>query len=131
MATTAKNLNITTAPLVNQAPALRQAPAQANFFERVWNNYLENAEKEGDNRVLWYGKTLLVLPCGFMVPMVIAMMFLTPTFHTYYIGLLILLLFSNVVIHVAQLSGRIFVPFYHATIAIMLTIPLVTYLFTL
>jgi hypothetical protein len=130
MATTAKNLNITTAPLVNQAPALRQAPAQANFFERVWNNYLENAEKEGGNRILWYGKTLLVLPCAFMVPLVIAMMHLTTAFH-FYVGLLILLLFGNVVIHVAQLSGRIFVPFYHATIAIMLTIPLVTYLFTL
>ena len=127
MATTAKNLNLTTAPLVHQAPTT----AKANFFEHVWNSYLENAEKESGNRLVWYCKTLLVLPCAFMVPLVILMMHLTPTFHTYYIGLLILLLFSNVVIHVAQMSGRIFVPFYHTTIAVMLTIPLLTYLFTL
>lgn len=126
MATTAKNLtiNLTTTPLVNQAPAT------SNFFQRAWNNYLAYAEKEGGNRLVWYCKTLLVLPCAFMVPLVIAMMHLTPAFH-FYAGLLILLLFSNVIIHVAQMSGRIFVPLYHATIAVMLAIPLLTYLFTL
>ncbi len=99
-----------------------------NPFAKVLEHYLAYAEKQGKTRIIWYCKTLLVLPCAFMMPLALLMALLTPAFHTYYIGLLIMLLFTNVVIHVAQFSGRVFVPVYHATIAVMLLIPTITYL---
>lgn len=100
----------------------------SSFFQQQLDKYMNHADKQSQNRLVWYAKTLLVLPCGFMVPLVILMLHLTTSAHTLYIGLLILLLFMNVVAHVAQVSGRIFVPMYHVTIAIMLLIPFVTYL---
>ena len=97
-------------------------------FANAWTNYWTYAERQGQNRMFWYCVVLLALPCAFMMPTAIAMMFLVPALHTYFIGLLILLLFANVVLHVAQVPGRIFVPLFHATVATMLLIPLVTYL---
>lgn len=96
----------------------------------IKERYLQYAEQQGNNRLVWYCKALLVLPCAVMVPMAIVMMHLTPT-YAWYMGLLILLLFTNVIAHVAQVSGRIFIPIYHATITTMVLIPLVTYLLTL
>ncbi|MGH1339224.1 MAG: hypothetical protein ACRBFS_24110 [Aureispira sp.] len=124
MATTTK----TAFDVTTTAPTAAKKTVKTSFFQQRLNHYLNYAEKQNHNRLVWYAKTLLVLPCGFMVPLVIAMLHLTEHAHTFYIGLLILLLFTNVVAHVAQVSGRIFVPLYHATIAVMLIIPLVTYL---
>lgn len=125
MATTTKNalgFVTPTHPITTQ----RVRPDNT-IFQKLAASYSHYAEQQSKNRLLWYCMTLLVLPCAFMVPLEILMMHLT-TGHIFYVGLLILMLFANVVAHVAQVSGRIFVPLYHATVAIMLVIPLVTYL---
>lgn len=125
MATTTKNALDFVTPA---NPTLtRKATPDHTIFQKLAATYDSYAEQQSKNRLLWYCMTLLVLPCAFMVPLEILMMHLT-TLHIYYVGLLILLLFANVVAHVAQVSGRIFVPLYHATVVIMLVIPMVTYL---
>jgi hypothetical protein len=125
MTTTAKNaLHLAPNTLRNNTTP------PANPLLKAWNNYWAYADRQGKNRMFWYCTVLLALPCGFMMPMAILMMFIAPAVHIYFIGLLILLLFANVVMHVAQVPGRIFIPLFHATVATMTFIPFVAYLMT-
>jgi len=91
------------------------------------SRYIAFAEREEKMRIVWYFKTLLILTCGIMIPTVIAMAAVT-TNYLWFVGLSILLFYANMLLHVSGAKSRFFVPFYHTTIALMVLIPLVTYL---
>lgn len=93
-----------------------------NLLER----YMTFAERAEKMRIVWYFKTLLVLTCVIMIPAVMLMAAATPN-YLWFVGMSILLFYANVLLHVSGAKSKFFVPFYHATIAFMVLIPLITY----
>jgi len=89
--------------------------------------YADSKEKEG---VLSYMKVVILIPCVFMVFSIMAMAAITPN-YVWFVGLSILLFYANIMAHIAGAKARIFIPIYHATIAIMILIPSITFLISL
>ena len=89
--------------------------------------YADSKEKEG---VLTYLKVVILIPCVFMVFSIMAMATITPN-YIWFVGLSILLFYANIMAHIAGAKARVFIPIYHATIAIMILIPFITFLTSL
>jgi len=62
-----------------------------------------------------------------MVFSIIAMAEITPN-YVWFVGVTIMLFYANVIAHIAQTKSRFYIPLYHATIATMILIPLITFL---
>jgi len=118
--------------------------ANQNTKKRIYNNntttspsafsltelrtkYLEYAKAQESERMLWYMKSIMVIPCAIMVPSIFLMAMATSS-YVWFVGLCVILFFANLVVHIAEFSGRIFVPVYQFSIAVMFLIPVITYL---
>ena len=93
----------------------------------ILTRYREYTARNNQERVLWYMKVILAIPCVFMVLSIIAMSMVTPN-YVWFVGLNILLFFANVIAHVGQAKSTFYIPLYHATISLMILIPLIAYL---
>ncbi len=101
-----------------------------NYFTTLWTKYMDYAENQERTRIFWYMKSIMVIPCAVMVPFIFLMAMATPN-YVWFVGLCVLLFFANMVVHIAELPGRLFVPVYQVSIAVMVLIPMITYLINL
>jgi len=89
------------------------------------SRYVAYAEKQESLKILWYMKVIMAIPCVFMVISIIAMSMLISS-YVWFVGLTMVLFFTNVILHIAEVKSVIYVPVFHATIAIMTIIPIIT-----
>jgi len=94
---------------------------------KKYRAYAAAQEKLG---IYWYLKAVIVIPCCIMVPSIILMEMSTPNF-VWFIGLSMILFFSNIMVHIAEFKSTVTVPVYHLSIAIMLIIPIISYFLNL
>ncbi len=93
-------------------------------------SYLANAEKQGNEKVVWFMKVIMVIPCVLMVPSIIFMSMIT-TSYIWFVGVTMALFFLNVIAHIGEIESKIYIPLYHATILLIILLPLITYIITL
>jgi len=103
---------------------------KAKLSNPIWNRYMTFAEKQEKEKVVWYLKGIIIIPCAIMVPSIYIMAMLT-TNYVWFIGLTMVLFFANVIAHIGETKSTFYVPLYHASIAIMILIPLIKFLLTL
>jgi len=96
------------------------------FIER----YIAMTKRAEDESIVWYLKTIIAIPCVFMVLSIFAMAMITPN-YIWFVAVAILLFYANVIVHIAGAKSTVFVPLYHASIAIMAAIPAITYLLSI
>ena len=100
---------------------------QSNTKPSLLNQYLAYADRQNKAPLIWYFKTIIAIPCVVMIPAILALGMLTSN-YIWFAAVTVLLFFANVIAHIGNAKGRFFVPLYHATIAFMILIPLITYL---
>jgi len=93
-----------------------------SFLDR----YIALTERASKEAMVWYLKTIIAIPCVFMVLSIFAMAMITPN-YIWFVALTILLFYANVIVHIAGAKSKVFVPLYHVSIAIMMIIPTITY----
>jgi len=98
-----------------------------NPFKLLLNKYLEYITLHSKEQIYWYMKVIIVIPCVVMVPTISVMQVCTPHF-VWFIGLCMVFFFSNIIVHVAETTSRVYIPLYHLSITVMILIPLVTYI---
>jgi len=96
-----------------------------NPFSKLFEWYMAYADRQAKLSMLWYMKVILIIPCVIMVPAIFFMAFATPNF-VWFIGLSVLLFFSNIIAFISETESRFYIPLYHGTIAILFIIPLIT-----
>ena len=101
-----------------------------NPFKLLLNKYIASTEANNSEKVYWYMKVIIVIPCAVMVPTILLMQFLASSF-VWFIGLTMILFFANVMIHLTDLKSAVYIPLYHISIVVMFIIPLITYLISL
>jgi len=92
----------------------------------IWKRYLAYAERQDEEKILWYMKVIMFIPCVVMVISIIAMAMVTSN-YIWFVGLNMILFFTNVVVHISQIKSTTFVPLYHFTIALLTVVPIITY----
>jgi len=100
------------------------------IVKSVIDGYLDYCLAQGKEKVYWYMKAIIIIPCVIMVPSISAI-YATGVPHEYYAGLCMFLFFANILAHVAQASSRLYIPLYHLTVVLMIAIPAVTYLISI
>lgn len=98
-----------------------------NEIKSIWARYIAYAASRKNERVLWFLKSIMIIPCVVMIPAIYLMAMATPN-YIWFIGLTIILFYTNVVAHIADLKNTVYIPLYHITIAIMVLIPIIAYL---
>ena len=97
------------------------------LLKALLEKYLLFAHLQANDKIYWYMKTIIVIPCVIMVPTILFMASSTDN-YLWFIGLSMLLFVSNMIVHIAEMKSTIFVPVYHISISIMVLIPFITYL---
>jgi len=97
-----------------------------DFVER----YQRFAKQQESLKVYWYMKAIIVIPCCIMVPSIIVMHSLLPSIE-WFIGLSMIIFFSNLLVHISEQKTSLTIAVYYASIAVLLIIPLITYLISL
>lgn len=108
------------------AKTIKKVPVKNALLKR-YLAYADTKDKEG---ILPYMKVVILIPCVFMVFSIIAMAAITPN-YVWFVGLTILLFYANIGAHIAGAKARVFIPIYHATITIMILVPLIAFLISL
>jgi len=108
-------------------PKKKKAQIKSVRKPSLLNRYLAYAAGESKNYMLWYLKSILIYPTVIMTSTIFVMGMVTPNF-VWFIGLSVLLFYVNVIAHIGGAKSNLYVPLYHATTAIMILIPLITYL---
>jgi len=90
----------------------------------IYNDIIHQAD---DESIVWYIKSVIVIPCVFMVLSILAMHYITDNF-VWFVALSMFLFFANVLIHIVGLKAKYFVPLYYSTALVLFAIPLITYL---
>lgn len=96
----------------------------------LYKRYLAYTASQQKDSFYWYILSILVFPCVVMVPTIFVMEMVT-TSYVWFISLSVLLFYSNMMAHIGGAKSTLFVPLYHATVAIMVLIPFITYLVSL
>jgi len=113
---------------VNQATKTpKQTPSLSLKKWNLWDRYIAYVVSKEKDKIFWYMKVIIAFPCVYMVGSILAMSYATTNF-VWFIGLAMLLFFSNVIVHIAELKSRIFIPIYHLSILLLIIIPLITFL---
>jgi len=97
------------------------------LLKSTLDRYLAYCDRKGKEKIYWYMKAIIIIPCVIMVPSIIAF-HATGVPHEFYVGFCMLLFFSNIIAHIAELSSRYYIPLYHITLVIMISIPAITYI---
>ncbi len=93
------------------------------------SRYMDFAIAQEKEKIYWYMKAIIIIPCVIMVPTIFLMRAATEDYVTF-VGLAMALFFLNVMVHIAGAKSKIFVPVYHLSIALMILIPSISYLIT-
>jgi len=101
--------------------------ARNGLLKSILDRYIDYCAKNGNGKVYWYMKVIVIFPCVIMVPSIIAF-HATGVSHEVYAGFCMLLFFSNVIAHISELSSRYYIPLYHISLAVMIFFPTITYL---
>jgi len=94
------------------------------------DRYVAYTKGEQKHSFYWYILSILIFPCIVMVPTIFVMEMVTAN-YVWFISLSVILFYSNMIAHIGGAKSTFFVPLYHATVAIMVLIPFITYLITL
>jgi len=118
--------------IISIQPGLQKGTKVNNKVQKqvkptLLERYLAMTKRAEDESIFWYFKTIIAIPCVFMVLSIFAMAMITPN-YIWFVAVAILLFYTNVIVHIAGMKSTVFVPLYHASIAIMAIIPAVTYL---
>lgn len=97
----------------------------SNPFKALYTQYLAYAKRQEKISMVWYMQVIMVIPCVIMVPTIILMSMATAN-YIWFVGLTILLFFANVIAFIAGTKSTTYVPLYHASILIMILIPIIT-----
>lgn len=122
-----KNINVM-ATISIQPGSQTKAKSQVTKQVRptLIGRYIAMTERAGEESIVWYLKTIIAIPCVFMVLSIFAMAMVTPN-YIWFVAVSILLFYANVIVHIAGVKSTTFVPLYHATIAFMILVPAITY----
>jgi len=104
--------------------------SKAKFSNPLWERYMAYVEKRANEKILSYLKVIMVIPCVVMIPAIFLMAMLT-TNYIWFVGVCMILFFANVLVHIAETKSTFYLPLYHASIAIMILLPILKYLFAL
>jgi len=96
-----------------------------SVLSQLKTKYLDYCESQQDMKIYWYMKAIVLLTCVYMVPSIMVMAMATD-YYVYYIGLTMILFYTNVLVHITGLSSKYYVPIYHGTILLMILIPVLT-----
>jgi len=98
-----------------------------SHFAKLKAKYIAYCVAEQRMHIYWYLKAIIIITCVYMVPSIIVMALATD-YYVYYIGLTIILFYSNMLAHISGLKSKHFVPIYHLTCLIMVLTPMITLL---
>jgi len=87
--------------------------------------YLDYCESQKNMKIYWYMKAIIILTGVYMVPSITVMAIATD-YYVYYVGLAMILFYTNLLAHITGLGSKYFIPIYHGTILLMIFIPIVT-----
>jgi len=110
---------------INNSTQLQSKPKSS--LAKLKTRYLDYCESQQKMKVYWYMKAIILLTCVYMVPSIIVMAMATDYF-IYYVGLTMVLFFTNVLAHITDLNSTYYVPIYQGTCLLMILIPIVTIL---
>lgn len=96
----------------------------------LWDRYMTYAKSKEEERIYWYMKVIIAIPCVVMVPAIFLMAMATPN-YIWFVGLSIILFFGNVISFIAEVKSTTFVPLFHITAFILFLIPIITSLINL
>ena len=91
--------------------------------------YYDYIARQQTQKVYWYMKVIIVIPCVYMVLSIMAMAQLVDTFE-YYAGFTMLLFYANVCVHIVGSKSRVYIPLYYFSLLLMILIPAITYFIT-
>jgi len=97
---------------------------KTNFLKRALSAYAEYCDAHSNEKVYWFMKAILVIPCAMMVVSIISVSLVFDRIE-YYIALAMLLFFSNIIVHIAECRSRIYIPVYHFSIIIMVLVSVI------
>ncbi len=117
-----------TLPISNQRQIL-ETKSQINKTARpsLFTRYLSYVDSQEDQYIFWFMAAILAIPCVFMTLSIIVM-YLYSGVLEYYIGFAMILFFANVLVHLAGMKARVYLPTFHITSLLMVLIPAITYL---
>ncbi len=121
-------MSVSTKNLFENVRAERSAPT--NPLTSLLNSYKAYAERQVERSMLWYLQVIIVIPCVVMVISIFLMAMATDN-YIWFVGLSMLLFFTNVIAFIAEAESTFYVPLYHATILILMLIPIITNLLQL
>ncbi len=120
-------MSVTTELLLKRKQVERtEQSSRVNLRER----YMAYAKRQEKMNIVWYLKVVIFIPCVIMVPSIFLMAMATDL-YIWFVGLSILLFFTNVIAYIAETKSTFYVPLYHLTILIMILIPLILNLLNL
>jgi len=116
---------------INEIPArkIKSNLPQVSIAKEVVNKYLSYCSAQEKEKIVWYLKAIIIIPCVIMIPSISAVYSMTGS-HELYVGFCTSIFFLNIMVHIAQAKAKIFVPLYQASIALMIIFPIVTYFIT-
>ena len=110
---------------------------QANLIERVQvkpikkaksnsllTKYYAFCDKQKNQKVLWFGATLLLLPAALMPASLVVMYYFE--WYLAFVAISILLFFANIIVTIAEAHPRITITLFFATILFNIFIPVLS-----
>ncbi len=98
-----------------------------NPIAPIVDQYRTYIASQNTQKVYWYLKTIILIPCVIMTTSIAAMAYQSDDF-IWFIAFCMILFFANIITHIAGAKSSIFIPLYHLSIISMLLIPIITHL---
>ena len=118
---------MTTFPISNQNQLINtNDPVKQAVNVGLIDRYFSYVDNQDDQYIFWFMTAILAIPCVFMTLSIIVM-YMYSTVLEYYIGFAMMLFFANVIVHLAGMKARVFLPVFHITGFLMILIPTMTY----
>ena len=88
------------------------------------DNYFTYINSDKQQQVFWFLKAIIIIPCLIMVPSIMIMHAAVGN-HIPFVGICMILFFLNVVVHIAEVKSKYYIPVYHFSVLIMILVPLI------
>ncbi len=119
---------MTTISIANQGRKTTPTNTKNNgVIQKIKDKYFNYLDRQEGLEVLWFLRTVIIIPCVYMVISILAMSTLI-TNYEYYIGFTVLLFYANIVAHIAQVKSRYYVALFHLSSLLFILTPIITYL---
>ena len=96
-------MNTTSINQKQKASTKSMATETHNTFTSVRNQYRQYCIEQNQDRIYWYMKAIIIIPCVIMVPSIIAF-YLAGQNHEYYVGFCMVLFAFNLLAHISELT---------------------------